>query len=710
MNCEEVGNRELQDMSESDVNVKANLGTPVRKSNIPRPSTSSHINEVSLNDQGFMSPKDSAECGQNGAVTPTKPLRKQLVSRFSKIELDLVRKEISEKESELDNLKNEILTTKTQVQRLEPDYLELRDLHASLFKQKCIKENELHGIKNNEKTMLEDLRKNQELQVRELQLNLDTSVEELKSAHNERIDQLKKSKYEKLEIEKNKLELKLKSLEDDIDNQDLNYEQDLQKLELDFKSQFNEIEKLMKDSSNQVEDDLKFLIEETKEIVESINEVNSKIKVNEELQISKQNELNELKQSNKSKLDNSRDILEKIALLKESILSKTDEISRLELDIDDKNKEIIKNNQELYQEEEIRRKYHNKLQELKGNIRVFCRVRPPLKSEDGNEIIDIQVPDNDEEEQEIEIIDPRMVQSFNSNTINVNNNKKSSNFKFDKVFQMNSTNSEIFDEISQLVQTAIYGYNVCIFAYGQTGSGKTYTMSNPDGMIPRAIDQIFEICSKLNQNNNWNHKIYGEFLEIYNENINDLLDLNNNKKYEIRHDLVNEKTSITELTKIELTSSKMMKDVLRKVYENRSIAETKVNERSSRSHSVYIIRIEGENSKTGEKTSGVLNLIDLAGSERLSNSQVLGDRLKETQSINKSLSCLGDVIYALNDGNNRHIPFRNSKLTYLLQFSLLGDSKTLMFVNISPLIKNYNETINSLRFATKVHNTTIKKK
>lgn len=143
--------------------------------------------------------------------------------------------------------------------------------------------------------------------------------------------------------------------------------------------------------------------------------------------------------------------------------------------------------------------------------------------------------------------------------------------------------------------------------------------------------------------------------------------------------------------------------MLRKANQNRATGATNMNERSSRSHSVFTLQLTGRNSKTGENTTGILNLIDLAGSERLSMSGSTGDRLRETQAINKSLSCLGDVIHALiNNKEGGHIPYRNSKLTYLLRNSLGGNCKTLMFVNVSPLMEHFGESLCSLRFATKV--------
>ncbi|OQD70199.1 hypothetical protein PENDEC_c025G00521 [Penicillium decumbens] len=360
--------------------------------------------------------------------------------------------------------------------------------------------------------------------------------------------------------------------------------------------------------------------------------------------------------------------------------------------------------EKLRREETLRRKLHNQVQELKGNIRVFCRVRPSLKSEPASEIAQMQYPDEFDDAKEINVLGPEEKSSLGSVI------RKSNTFSFDRVFGPSAQNSEVFDEISQLVQSALDGYNVCIFCYGQTGSGKTHTMSSQDGMIPLAVHQIYETAQSLEEKG-WRYKMAGNFVEVYNENVNDLLgnpDELDKKKHEIRHDMQRGKTIITDINTVDLDSPEMVESILKNAAANRSVAATKANERSSRSHSVFILKLIGENHITGERSEGTLNLVDLAGSERLSHSGATGERLKETQNINRSLSCLGDVIAALGQGKEGgHIPYRNSKLTYLLQFSLGGNSKTLMFVMVSPLQAHLSETLTSLKFATKVHNTHI---
>jgi len=221
---------------------------------------------------------------------------------------------------------------------------------------------------------------------------------------------------------------------------------------------------------------------------------------------------------------------------------------------------------------------------------------------------------------------------------------------------------------------------VSIFAYGQTGSGKTYTMGLEDqGIIPRAVDFLFE-----------NYSIEDcrvSFFEIYLDTVRDLLDPSN---------VMTNSASKYEATQRIVRSRGDLMDLIKKTELTKVVAETNCNERSSRSHSIFQIKLRAEGGK-----ESYVNLIDLAGSERVRESKVEGERLKEAMSINKSLSALGDVIYALKE-KSKHVPFRNSKLTLLLQPFLASPSaKCLMIVNLNPV--SISESVQSLRFASKVN-------
>ncbi|XVF77656.1 hypothetical protein PTKIN_Ptkin14bG0064700 [Pterospermum kingtungense] len=356
----------------------------------------------------------------------------------------------------------------------------------------------------------------------------------------------------------------------------------------------------------------------------------------------------------------------------------------------------------LIEGEKLRKKLHNTILELKGNIRVFCRVRP-------------QLPDENSSNQGKVISYPTSME-YIGRGIDMTQNGQKHSFTFDRVFMPDASQEEVFVEISQLVQSALDGYKVCIFAYGQTGSGKTYTMMGgpvqleEKGLIPRSLEQIFQTKQAL-QPQGWRYEMQVSMLEIYNETIRDLLSTNRDasrtengvagKQYTIKHD-ANGNTQVSDLTIVDVQSSSEVSYLLDRAAHSRSVGKTQMNEQSSRSHFVFTMRITGVNESTEQQVQGVLNLIDLAGSERLSKSGSTGDRLKETQAINKSLSSLADVIFALAKKED-HVPFRNSKLTYLLQPCLGGDSKTLMFVNISPEPFSAGESLCSLRFAARVN-------
>ncbi|XP_061681936.1 kinesin-like protein KIFC1 [Syngnathoides biaculeatus] len=360
---------------------------------------------------------------------------------------------------------------------------------------------------------------------------------------------------------------------------------------------------------------------------------------------------------------------------------------------------------DLHSAEMERRRLHNTVQELKGNIRVFCRVRPLV---DGGLSDHIQLPANDNKA-------ITLAKTEESHTGKSADTQKNYTFSFDHVFGPNASQQEIFEEISLLVQSALDGYNVCCFAYGQTGSGKTYTMEGAPGgghsghgVIPRAVQQIFRASQKLAAQG-WEFSFTASFVEIYNECLRDLLyagKAGKRPEHEIRKSSSNGGVTVTNLTYQKVSGEDQVLRLIALANQNRSTAQTSQNDRSSRSHSVFQLDIEGLNAGRDVRCKSTLCLVDLAGSERMLKSQSQGERFKEMTSINGSLSNLGIVITALANKEN-FIPYRNSKLTYLLQGCLGGNSKTLMFVNISPEPDSFGETLNSLRFASKVNDCMI---
>nr|XP_038032776.1 kinesin-like protein KIFC1 [Anas platyrhynchos] len=261
----------------------------------------------------------------------------------------------------------------------------------------------------------------------------------------------------------------------------------------------------------------------------------------------------------------------------------------------------------------------------------------------------------------------------------------------------------------QELKSALDGYPVCIFAYGQTGSGKTYTMEGPGGadptswgVIPRAVRHLFGGARQL-EHKGWQYSFSASFLEIYNEALRDLLGGDRGGELEIRHvSSASKELHVPNLRCVPVASEDEVLGLLQTAASKRSVARTALNDRSSRSHCVFQLHIQGSNASRALRCSSVLSLVDLAGSERLDKCQASGQRLRETQAINSSLATLGLVIMAISN-KEPHVPYRNSKLTYLLQNSLRGNAKMLMFVNISPLEENFAESLNSLRFASKVN-------
>ncbi|XP_041044107.1 kinesin-like protein KIF3C [Carcharodon carcharias] len=283
-------------------------------------------------------------------------------------------------------------------------------------------------------------------------------------------------------------------------------------------------------------------------------------------------------------------------------------------------------------------------------------------------------------------------------------------FTFDAVYDSSSKQSDLYDEtVRPLVDSVLQGFNGTVFAYGQTGTGKTYTMqgiwAEPErrGIIPNSFEHIF---THISRSQDQQYLVRASYLEIYQEEIRDLLNKDENKKLELK-EKPETGVYIKDLSSFVTKNVKEIEHVMNVGNQTRSVASTNMNEYSSRSHAIFVVTVEcSELGLDGENhiRVGKLNLVDLAGSERQSKTGVQGERLKEATKINLSLSALGNVISALVDGKSTHIPYRDSKLTRLLEDSLGGNAKTIMVATIGPASCNYEESLITLRYANRTKN------
>jgi kinesin family protein 15 len=344
----------------------------------------------------------------------------------------------------------------------------------------------------------------------------------------------------------------------------------------------------------------------------------------------------------------------------------------------------------------------------KENIKVIVRIRPKIEREYDQNTSQIKVDGNS-------VI-----------TLTKNETKQ---YNFDYIATEESSQAEIFDQCARgIADSTLQGYNGTIFVYGQTGAGKSYTLLGPKfqvseedslmqrqdsfnrfilkkeeeskGILPRAIEYLFDRAKHL-ENSTVNFSC--SFLEIYQEQISDLLDLNVNKQIQIRD--LSDSVIIEGLSKLSVSCAEEALMLVNKGIKSRHVASTNMNNESSRSHAVFSIYIENKTKTIAGKyktKKSVFHLIDLAGSERQKMTDTYGDRLKEAGKINKSLMQLGHVIKNLieiAEGKARHIHYRDSKLTHLLKDSLGGNSKTCIIANISPANCNLQESISTLVFA-----------
>ncbi|KAK1946790.1 Kinesin-like protein KIF3A [Phytophthora citrophthora] len=330
-------------------------------------------------------------------------------------------------------------------------------------------------------------------------------------------------------------------------------------------------------------------------------------------------------------------------------------------------------------------------------VRVMVRIRPMSGKEvqDGRQ----EVTTANFDRAEVSILNPVAATS-----------EPPKSFTFDAAFGAKSTQQQVYDTAAtEIVEAVMEGYNGTIFAYGQTGAGKSHTMEgygDQPGIIPNSFKHVFD---KVAISKNKRILVRASYLEIYNEEIRDLLSKDPKNALDLKEN-ADSGVYVKGLTAQVVKDAAEIDHVMQTGKKNRSVGATLMNQTSSRSHSIFTIVVEclSEGSAGGDGKDhvcvGKLNLVDLAGSERQSKTGATGDRLQEANKINLSLSALGNVISALVDGKSKHIPYRDSKLTRLLQDSLGGNTKTVMIANCGPADYNYEETLTTLRYASRAKN------
>ncbi|GBG28808.1 Kinesin, putative [Hondaea fermentalgiana] len=411
-----------------------------------------------------------------------------------------------------------------------------------------------------------------------------------------------------------------------------------------------------------------------------------------QFEAAKQQELDRLRESYERQREEERNDLER---------QRHEERERYHQELEIRMQEMQRLEHQLAREVKEKRRYYNEVEDLKGSIRVCARVRP-LCAEDQRQGLSeaVEVFGNN-----IKVTHERKDKSGSKST--------SKTWTFDKALGPQRTQNDVFEDTERLVQSALDGYNVCIFAYGQTGAGKTFTMTGtPEhpGILPRAASTLFATMQTQRELMDFTVELY--MCELHLDTLVDLLQEPSSPRSEDiapnssrRKALAVKKDQfgvvyVENITIVPIESEAELINRVRVGVARRATDSTRMNDLSSRSHLIISITVKGESKVSGEVTSGKMTLVDLAGSERAEKSGAVGQTFKEATSINKALSALGEVINALST-NAKHIPYRNNPLTQLMSDSIGGNAKTLMIVNVSAAASNAAETMASLNFAAR---------
>ncbi|CAI5463374.1 unnamed protein product [Closterium sp. Yama58-4] len=378
-----------------------------------------------------------------------------------------------------------------------------------------------------------------------------------------------------------------------------------------------------------------------------------------------------------------------VAHMREEVKETREEMERKlveHVEVVQQQRKRIEELEKAYKEEAVlRKRYYNKIQDMYGKIRVNARSRPLNGREQG-----------EGQKMVVEMLDEYTLLLPPSK-----DGEKPKEFQFDRFFYHTATQETVFKDIRHLTQSAIDGFNVCVFSYGQTGSGKTHTIYGDDddpGLTPRAMEELFRRLDKEPKRMTYKLQVY--MVELYMDKIIDLLlpKTAGKKTLKIKKDEKN-------ATLIEVDKLPRLREVVQEGMERRVVAGTHMNAQSSRSHLVLSIIVETTDLQTEIVSCGKLSFVDLAGSERLEKSGSEGKQKEEAKYNNRSLSALARV-FAAQAQNSEHTPYRDEDLTYLMSDSVGGNAKTIMFVNISPASGSLDETADSLDYAMRVRSIT----
>ena len=598
----------------------------------------------------------------------------------------LLQSEICNIEEYLEDVKN----FQVEIKKMQHEIKTIKDLNKKLEddKKKALKENYdyintikdmkigLKDLLNEKMILLKEEKENQNKKnilfnelndkLTEEQKKNETLLKNMKDFDNIKI------KYKELLEEYNKIMTENEELKEELQTKNV---EDIYKLKEKYETEVFELKALINIWKNNFLEISKFKL--VNYDIKSHQEIENIIDIDENYIDNAPSEMKEL----------SKKVLEYFKLLIEQENYKTIDLRQMKESLLSEQEKVHILSQKLKNEKYLRRKIHNRYMYLRGNLRVMCRVRPFLPSEKINK----------KSQMETIVINNDSISIFQEN-------KQEKSFEYDYIFDTKSTQKDVYEEVTLLIQSMVQGNNICIIAYGQTCTGKTYTIQGPNsknpGIVPRAARELFLILSNFSKSNFFESiRLSLTIIEIYNEQIYNLLEEstpNLNMYEDSSGNLI-----IPDLNPISINSFEEANKLFKLAAKFRHTSSTEYNDRSSRSHCIFSFQLK-LTGKDGRIIRSTLHIIDLAGSERLSKSQNKDEKLrKESICINLSLHSLSTVLNSIALKAN-HIPYRDSKLTHFLKDSLNENYNILLLLLVSPNNKDLPETISTLQFGERI--------